>query len=85
MTIHLTFLTLEAADIAEAQIRQNCRWPSDSTERWAIPEKATGQELWFFPKPIGYSDGIDHFTQEEMMNGLTDYIEMEFQESWRAD
>ena len=78
MTIEYYGSTNEAnARAAEAQIANNCGWPN-GTKCWATVQKAVNEDFWFFQKP----NGSHGFTQERMINGVTDVDTYPRDEAW---
>jgi len=75
----------EDVEIANNQIGSNCGLPFGGTNAWAVPTLAYEQDFWFIPmpSPSGWTreDGT-HFTQSEMINGVTNVEEEEGQPNW---
>lgn len=87
MTLFLTSTNEAAIIAAEAQISANCGFPNGrGTERWAVPQKAINEDLWFIIKPSvnGYSDTVEAFTQEQTLAGvdLSGVTEQEVNPDW---
>lgn len=85
MNLYLTYTSQAIAVIECNLITLNCELPIPGTEVWDTPIKAINENLWFFrkPSPEGWitSQG-NHYTQEQMMLGVTQGIEQEFNKDW---
>lgn len=82
--INMIYLTHEIEQNvinAETQISQNCHFPNGrGTDRWANIYYHEELEIYYITKPTvsGWNDGVESFTQEEMMAGVTGVEEREW-------
>lgn len=85
--IFLTHATEQNVIDAEAKISANCHFPNQripeykSTQRWAEVFYNESLEVFYIVKPPsdGWSDGVETFTQSEMMEGVTGVEEKEWE------
>lgn len=82
--IYLTSTIEQSLIDAEAKISENCGFPFEDVERWAIIEKAYNQDFWFMRKPIGYSHDTLELTESQMMADvdLTNITEKPWSVDW---
>lgn len=81
MSIFLTHETSDNVTAAEAQISLNCHFPNGrKTDRWSPINFHPDFNVYYILKPPvdGWTDGVESFTQEEMMAGVTGVEEMEW-------
>lgn len=85
----ITYHTGIEADIIalETQYTLLLGLPNQSgTVRWAIPQKAIDQDLWFIPRlpENGWGNADQIFTSAEIMPqlNLTNITDMPFDENW---
>lgn len=67
---------------AEAQISANCGFPNGrGTDCWDITRYSDEHEIYYITKPpiTGWRDGVDSFTQAQMMAGVIDVEEQEWE------
>jgi hypothetical protein len=65
---------------AEAQISANCHFPNDrGTDKWANVFYSDQHEVFYILKPPveGWTDGVESFTQEQMMANVVNVIEID--------
>jgi hypothetical protein len=85
MSTNLFFTGSEGAIIAaNDQINTNCGFPDGVTSTWAIPMQAWEQDFWFIQMPpaSGYNNGINSWTQAQMIDGIEDVNIEESQPNW---
>lgn len=66
------------------RINSNCSFPNEDCQTWDIPTQAYLQNFWFFKKPpvSGYRQKDRFFSQQTMIEGVTNVTEQPFQDSW---
>lgn len=80
--IYLTSADEQKVVAAQAQICINCGFPNGrGTDNWDIPGYKEDLGVYYIVKPPveGWSDGVDSFTQAEMMAGVVDVVEREWE------
>src|SRR4051812_25974660 len=81
-----TYFTGSEQDILAAnhQIDLNCGFPDPQTETWAIPQQAYEQDFWFIlmPPPEGYTNNYGTWTQDQMIQEVTNVEEQQSQSNW---
>ncbi len=80
--MHMCLVGTETEVIAaNAQIESNCGIPCEGTDNWDIPTQAFEQDFWFITMPP--LEGWNNYLQEQMMQGVVDVLQMEFEPNWR--
>lgn len=77
--------TQEQVTLANSQIGTNCGFPNGhGTDMWDQPEAANGQTFYFImaPDPSGWSDGVQSFTYDQMMNNVVNVTLQDYDQSW---